>query len=266
MTVYQRLLHIQQTKQTRLCVGLDPLPGRLPKGVHRNVAYFLLEIFDATLPYSCAYKFNLAFFERMGSTGLHTLEHLLRTIYEVTASEDHRPILIADVKRSDVPHTAATYASAYLDFFPFDAVTVNPLLGSDSIQPFLRFSNSLVFLLAVTSNPGASDFLLAPCGDRPLFERIVEKTATLASHERIGYVVGATYPEIFRSLRSAYPSHFFLVPGIGAQGGDMAQLREANQNRPALFSISRSILYASLSIDFAEAARRQAERFQQESW
>jgi len=265
MSVYQRLLQIQQKKQTRLCVGLDPFPGRLPKGVPRDVAFFLLEIFEATLPYTCAYKFNIAFFERMGSDGFHMLEYLLQVIYEETAG-DERPILIADAKRSDVPHSAMIYASTYLDIFPFDAVTVNPLLGIDSIQPFLKFSNGLVFLLAVTSNPGASDFLLAPCGDRPLFERIVEKTATIASHERIGYVVGATHPEIFRSLRSAYPSHFFLVPGIGAQGGDMTQLRQANQNRPALFTVSRSILYASLSEDFAKAARRQAEKFQQESW
>ncbi len=262
MTTYRRLLAIQQQKRTRLCIGLDPRPELLPQAVHGNVELFLKRIIEATLEHSCAYKLNLAYFEQLGSAGFRILEALLdffRTLPDT-------PILIADAKRSDVPHTATVYAHTYLHRFAFDAITINPLLGTDSLLPFLEFTEKLVFILALTSNPGAADFLLLQCQHRSLFEYILEHTAHLAPPEQIGYVVGATHPHLLHTVRQQYPDSFLLIPGIGAQGGHLQTVRELNGNHPALFAVSRSVLYASTAADFATAAQKAAAQLHQLSW
>ena len=259
---FAKLRQASHTNRSFLCVGLDPHPALLPE---KDVAVFNRAIIEATADLACCYKPNLAFYESMGPQGL---EVLLRTVEAVPS---HLPV-IADAKRGDIASTAEAYARALFDVYGFDAATVNPYLGTDSLAPFLERGDKGVFVLCRTSNPGGADLQgLAVAGDgasRPLYEAVAE-LARDRWNERgnVGLVVGATFPEELGRIRQLCPRLPFLLPGVGAQGAEIAAaVRNALDEDGAGFIIvsSRQILYASSGRDYARAARGAAEALRDE--
>ena len=245
-----------------LCIGLDPDPELMP-GV--GLLQFNKAIIDATADLVCAYKPNLAFYEAQGIEGLSALKQTVDYI------PDMIPV-IADGKRGDVGNTARAYAQALFVTFGFDAATVSPYLGYDSIAPFIDYADKGIFLLCRTSNQGALDFQSLACIESssrgrpgepiPLFQVVAQKAKEWNLRGNIGLVVGATYPQELRRIRQLCPEMVLLIPGIGAQGGDLASAaRYGTDERGgrAIISSSRQILYASWGKDFALAARRAAQ-------
>ena len=249
-----------RTNQSLLCVGLDPVPERMPVS---DTYEFNRQIIEATQDLVCAYKPNLAFYEAQGIEGLRALEKTLAAI------PGHIPV-IGDAKRGDIGPTAEAYARAMYDMWGFDAATVNPYLGRDAVEPFLAYRDRGVFLLCRTSNPGAREFqdLVAspPFGGdpRPLYEWVAVRGATWNEAGNVGLVVGATYPDELAALRELCPDMPFLVPGVGAQGGDLERaLRSGVDARGlgAIINASRQVLYASSDPkEFATAARSVAQQ------
>lgn len=257
MTFVEKLAAAIRKNRSLVCVGLDPDPALMPDGI--GIAEFNRAIIDATADVACAYKPNLAFYEALGIEGMRALE---ATVKQAPSSIP----IIADAKRSDIGNTARAYARALFDYFGFDAATVNPYLGLDSVEPFLRYEQKGVFVLCRTSNAGAADFQSLSCatenGARPLFHIVAEKAHVWNKAGNIGLVVGATYPDELKTVRSGYPDMPFLIPGIGAQGGDLGlTVRygvDATREKTIINS-SRQILYASKDKDFAVAARKAAQ-------
>ncbi len=239
-----------------VCVGLDPDPALMPEKV--SVLDFNKAVIDATSAFACAYKPNLAFYEALGQEGMAALAATVKHV------PSHIPV-IADAKRSDIGNTAKAYARALFDYFGFDASTVNPYLGGDSIEPFLEYRDKCAIILCRTSNAGAADFQSLICetkeGRRPLYEIVAARAASWNKYGNVGLVVGATYPEELKTIRSAYPDMPLLIPGIGAQGGDLALTVRYGVDLKAertIINSSRGIIYASRGKDFAEAAARAA--------
>src|SRR6266850_1873770 len=241
-----------EARDSILCVGLDPEPSLIPESFGRGpqaAVRFLRRIIRATADHVCAYKPNLAFYERYGSAAMDVLALTLQAI------PADIPVIL-DAKRGDVPNTSAAYADALFDSFHADAATVAPYVGLDSIEPFttgVRYA----LVLARTSNPGAGDFQDLEVAGRPLYERVVERCVERFSAERCGFVVGATYPDEARRLRAIAPDRLFLMPGIGSQGGDVSIALRAGMDANGggvLPSASRSVLYASRGDDFEKAA------------
>jgi orotidine-5'-phosphate decarboxylase len=256
MNFIEKSLTASRKNKSLLCVGLDPNPELMPDKV--DVFEFNKAIIDATSDLVCAYKLNLAFYEVLDSEGLDALKRTIKY------TPDDIPI-IGDAKRGDIGNTAKAYARAIFDNLGFDATTVNPYLGFDSIQPFLEYSDRGVFILCRTSNASAIDFQALQIEEegnyRPLFEIVALKAAKWNTHGNIGLVVGATYPEELRLIRQSHPDMPILIPGIGAQGGELASAVRYGINRHgenAIINSSRHIIYASSGKDFAEAARRVA--------
>ena len=259
---FDKLRQASQSNHSFLCVGLDPHPSLLPE---KDVAAFNRAIIEATADLACCYKPNLAFYEAMGPQGLEVLQRTVEAIPR------HLPV-IADGKRNDIASTAEAYARALFDVYGFDAATVNPYLGTDSLAPFLQRPDKGVFVLCRTSNPGGADLQgLAVTGDgasRPLYE-VVAELARDRWNERgnVGLVVGATFPGELGRIRQLCPRLPFLLPGVGAQGADVeAAVRNALDEDGAGFIInsSRQILYASSDRDYAQAARRAAQALRDE--
>ena len=259
---FAKLQQASQSNRSFLCVGLDPHPSLLPE---KDVAAFNRAIIEATADLVCCYKPNLAFYESMGPQGL---EVLMRT---VEAIPRHVPV-IADGKRGDIASTAEAYAHALFDVYGCDAATVNPYLGGDSLAPFLQRADKGIFVLCRTSNPGGADLqaraVVTDGTTRPLYE-VVAELARDRWNERgnVGLVVGATFPEELGHIRQLCPRLPFLLPGVGAQGADVAAaVRNALDEDGAGFIIvsSRQILYASSGRDYAQAARRAAEALRDE--
>jgi len=255
MNFTEKLLAAAQKNQSLLCVGLDPDPNLLPKGV--GVLEFNKKIIDSTSDLVCAYKLNLAFYEALDS-GFDVLKQTVKYIPDDIFT-------IGDGKRADIGNTSRAYASSIFDNLNFDAATVNPYLGFDSIEPFLKYTDKGVFILCRTSNAGAVDFQSLSCetesGLRPLFEVVALKAEEWNTYGNIGLVIGATYPEELRLLRQAHPDMPLLIPGIGAQGGDLSlavRYGVDKMGQKAIINSSRQIIYASRGEDFAEAARRVA--------
>jgi orotidine-5'-phosphate decarboxylase len=256
MGFFERLNQAIERNRSLVCVGLDPDPNRMPEGI--GVSEFNRAIIDATADLVCAYKPNLAFYEALGDKGLQALRQTLR----------HLPSgvpVIADAKRGDIGNVSAAYATALFDDLGFDAATVNPYLGFDSVQPFLAYRDRGVYVLCRTSNPGSGDFQELRCrfGDeeRPLYEIVALRASQWNTSGNVGLVVGATYAEELGAIRRAHPDVPLLVPGVGAQGGDLAgAVRHGADARGAgmIINSSRGILYASRGSDFAEAARQAA--------
>lgn len=248
-----------------LCVGLDPELDRLPDRIPRTpegVVQFNRAIVDATSDLVCAYKPNLAFYEAMGPDGLQCLLQTLKAI------PSHLPV-IADAKRGDVGHSAKGYARALYDVYGFDAVTVSPYLGEDSLLPFLDRADRGVFVLCRTSNPGASELqnlLVSESGTTcPLYEYVAWRVRRWNRHQNCGLVVGATAAEELRRIRLLAPDLPLLIPGVGVQGGDLAAARAAHHpDAPAIINASRSVIFASRGPDFATAARAAAQRLRDE--
>lgn len=250
-------------KQSYLCIGLDTDPDKLPTHLleyEDPVFEFNRAIIDATNDLCVAYKPNLAFYECRGASGWNSLQKTMRHVPEGIFT-------IADAKRGDIGNTSAMYARAFFESLDFDAVTVAPYMGSDSVKPFLEFKDKWVILLALTSNPGASDFQLKRLDHGGLFyEEVIKKALEWGTSEQLMFVCGATRAEQFGQLRALAPDSFFLVPGVGAQGGDLQTLSLSGMNDwcGLLVNSSRQILYASSGQDFAEAARAEALRVQAE--
>jgi orotidine-5'-phosphate decarboxylase len=255
-----------QKKQSFLCVGLDSDIQKIPEfllDTSDPIFYFNQKIIDATAPYTVAYKPNLAFYESNGLEGWNSLEktvHYLRDKYPDI-------FLIADAKRGDIGNTSAMYARTFFETYNFDAVTIAPYMGEDSVTPFLGYPDKWVILLALTSNKGAFDFQFVTDenGDK-LFEKVLRKSQNWAGSENMMYVVGATKAEELAGIRKIVPEHFLLVPGVGAQGGSLSEVSKYGMNDQCglLVNSSRAILYASSTPDFAEKAGEAANEVQLE--
>jgi len=237
-----------------VCVGLDPVLEKIPphlEKVENPTYHFLREIIEATKDYVAAYKPNFAYFEALGPEGLLTLQKVIQGIPKDIA-------IIGDAKRGDVGHSSAMYAKAIFETFQCDAVTVSPYQGFDALEPFFNYSDKGTIVLCLTSNPGAADFQLP----EDLFLRVARKVGEWNVSKNCGLVVGATRPEQIGAIREESGPMPYLIPGVGAQGGDLEQtLRfvEDGTSFPCLINASRSILYASSGSDFAEAAHRSAQ-------
>ena len=255
-----------KTKRSFLCVGLDPVIENIPKHLLKYdnpVLEFNKEIIDATKDLCVAYKPNTAFYESMGLKGWETLiktwEYIPKNIFT-----------IADAKRGDIGNTSAMYADAFFNVsksqMSFDAITVAPYMGKDSVSPFLAYNDKWVILLALTSNAGHSDFQLHESTDGRLYEEVIRISSTWADSERLMYVVGATRGAEFKNIRRLAPDNFLLVPGVGAQGGSLAEVCKFGLNNECglLVNSARSIIYAGSGPDFAEKAREEALKLQQE--
>jgi len=264
------LFHLIQQKKSFLCVGLDSDLNKIPKhllGAEDPVFEFNKKIIDATLPFAVAYKPNLAFYESRGIKGMVSLEKTMNYL-EKFSSEI---FTIADAKRGDIGNTSTQYAVSVFDKaasgFSFDAITVAPYMGEDSVKPFLAFPGKWAIVLALTSNKGSDDFqLFADENETRLFERVLERTSKWGTPDNIMFVVGATKAEMLEGIRKIVPDHFLLVPGVGAQGGDMNAVAKygLNDHCGLLVNASRSILFASDGTDFTEKAAREALSMQKE--
>ena len=253
-------------KQSYLCVGLDTDIRKLPAHLlHESDPVFAFNraIIDATAEYTVAYKPNIAFYEAMGPRGWESLQ---KTIEYIPTD----CFTIADAKRGDIGNTSGLYAQTFFDpsaaGLNFDAVTVAPYMGHDSILPFLEYPGKWVILLALTSNPGSADFQRQRIGEQELFEIVMETAQTWATPDQLMFVVGATQADQLARIRAIAPDHFLLVPGVGAQGGSLAEVSRVGMNAGVglLVNASRSILYASGGTDFAERAANEARALQQE--
>jgi orotidine-5'-phosphate decarboxylase len=247
-------------RRSYLCVGLDTDPERVPEhllGEPDPVLAFNRAIIAATADLCVAYKPNTAFYEALGPAGWETLRG-------TRAAIPRTHLAIADAKRGDIGNTARRYARAFYEALDFDALTVAPYMGRDSVEPFLEHEGRWAVLLALTSNPGSADFQRMAEHGEALHERVLRLSAGWAGAERLMYVLGATHPEDFARLRALAPEAFFLVPGVGAQGGDLDALSRAGMNPRCglLVNSSRGILYAGDGPDFADAAREAARDLQ----
>lgn len=248
-------------KRSYLCVGLDTDPEKIPAHLHDledPVFEFNRQIIDATRDFCVAYKPNTAFYEALGSKGWETLK---KTADYIGASH----LRIADAKRGDIGNTSERYASAFFKAMDYDAITVAPYMGEDSVKPFVSCEGKWIILLAHTSNPGSADFQLFG-HERKLFEEVIIKSQRWVASDQLMYVVGATRADRIREIRQLAPDHFFLVPGVGAQGGSLEEVSKEGMNKDCglLVNASRSIIYASSGKDFAEAARSEAKKLQVE--
>jgi orotidine-5'-phosphate decarboxylase len=265
MTAEELYRNIQQ-KKSYLCVGLDTDYKKIPRMLldHEYPVYeFNKRIIDATAEVAIAYKPNLAFYESLGAAGYMSLE------MTITYLREHHPdmFIIADAKRGDIGNTSRMYAHSYFHTLDCDAITLSPIMGHDSIAPFLEADGKWAILLALTSNDGAADFqqLKLEDGER-FFERVISTSATWGTINNLMYVVGATRATILSEVRKLIPNHFLLVPGIGQQGGSLGEVAKHGMNDRCgmIVNASRSILYADVTNRFEEAARDEAYRLQQE--
>jgi len=253
MKFVDKLLLAGRRNRSLLCIGLDPDVTLMPKA---GLFDFNKAIIDATADLTCAYKPNLAFYEALGMDGIKVLQKTIEHI------PDFIPV-IGDGKRADIGNTAKAYAKALFETFGFDAATVNPYLGHDSVQPFLEYEDKGIFILCRTSNPGAVDFQsLIDAQGTPLYEAVARKAREWDTRGNIGLVVGATYPDELKAIRQLCPEMPLLIPGIDAQGGDLALAVKNGIDaggEKAIIAVSRQVLYASKGKDFAKAARQSAQ-------
>jgi len=255
------LVELIKRKKSFLCVGLDTDPDKLPISLKNDpdgVFEFNKAIIESTLPFAVSYKLNIAFYEAMGIKGWDILQ---RTIDLIPPRE---ALIIADAKRGDIGNTAARYGKAFFETLNCDAITVNPYMGEDSITPFLAYEGKWSIVLGLTSNTGAKDIELLKLEDgRYVFEAAMSATAKLGTSEQIMFVVGATQTQYLERIRIVAPDHFLLIPGVGAQGGELTDLKVLMTSEVGiLVNSSRQIIYASSDVDFAEASAIEAEKLQ----
>ncbi|GGZ29581.1 orotidine 5'-phosphate decarboxylase [Echinicola pacifica] len=259
----QTLYNNIKQKSSFLCVGLDTDLEKIPSHLLKEkdpIFAFNKQIIDNTADYAVAYKPNIAFYEALGPSGWESLQKTL----------DYIPkdiFTIADAKRGDIGNTSKLYAKAFFEVMNFDSITVAPYMGEDSVSPFLEFEDKWVILLALTSNAGSHDFqVLNSEQNKPLFAHVLEKSQQWGTDQNMMYVVGATRGEKIAEVRKYAPDHFFLVPGVGAQGGSLEEVAKYGMNSTCglLVNSSRGILYASSGDDFGNAASKEAQKLQQE--
>lgn len=250
-------------KSSYLCVGLDTDINKVPRHLldHKDPVFeFNKQIIDATHDLCIAYKPNIAFYEALGPKGWESLQKTVEYIPKECFK-------IADAKRGDIGNTSSLYAKAFFQEMNFDSLTVAPYMGEDSVTPFLEFKGKWVILLAHTSNPGSSDFQLLRSGTgNLLYEDVIIRSQKWATADNMMYVVGATHPDKMEGIRKLAPHHFFLVPGVGAQGGSLEDISKAGLNKECglIVNSARAIIYASGDQDFAAEARREAMKVQVE--
>lgn len=254
--------------ESLLCVGLDPVPEKLPESIRssypsvtKQVFHFCREVIEATLPYACAYKPNLAFFEAMGPDGMDVFR-------EVRAQIPFSRIVIADAKRGDIGHTAQRYRTAFYENYDVDAITLSPLMGFDTLESFLDDSQRGVYALTLTSNPGSEDFFKKPFAGYPMMSHyIAHRLSELqkSSTGHVGMVVGATQADLLGEVVAEHPRGSLLIPGIGAQGGSVNELIEALKDHPGVpvISVSRSIIYAGSGDDWNERVAESARHYKE---
>jgi orotidine-5'-phosphate decarboxylase len=260
-------LHEQiQRKKSFLCVGLDSDVRKLPTSLQREphpMLAFNKAIVDATAPYTVAYKPNLAFYEACGADGWVQLEETVRYIRQRYPNI----FIIADAKRGDIGNTSRLYAEAFFEKMDVDAVTLSPYMGRDTVQPFLEYSGRWAVLLALTSNPSASDFELVTGADgKMLYERVLQTSMQWGNPDNTMYVVGATKAEMLSGIRRIAPEHFLLIPGVGEQGGSLDEVARLGMNSRCglLVNSSRAIIFADSSENFAAAAGKKAREMQEQ--
>lgn len=255
----QQLLQQIIKKKSFLCVGLDTDLKLIPKhllSAADPVFEFNKAIIDATHDVAIAYKPNIAFYESLGVKGWRSLEKTMEYLGQFKGEV----FTIADAKRGDIGNTSKMYAKAFFENMDFDSVTVAPYMGEDSVTPFLEYKNKWVILLGLTSNKGSNDFQFLQTPEGKLYETVIRKAQQWGSPDQLMFVAGATHPEEFKNLRALAPDYFFLVPGVGAQGGDMEAIciNGMNTTGGLIINSARQIIYASANTDFAEAARKAA--------
>lgn len=251
------------SRQSYLCVGLDTDPAKLPKhlqGQPDAMLTFNKAIIDATLPHCVSYKINTAFYEALGVRGWEIMEETVRYIPDTHFT-------IADAKRGDIGNTSAQYAKAFFETLNFDAITVAPYMGEDSVKPFLEFKDKWTILLGLTSNSGATDFERQPMASgKYLYEEVLTTASSWGTADNLMFVIGATQADAFTHIRQFTPQHFYLVPGVGAQGGSLREISEKAMIADCglLVNVSRAIIYASGKEDFAQEAAVIAQQYQYE--
>jgi len=264
MTARELFQHILK-KKSFLCVGLDPEISKLPAclaELEEPIFEFNRQIIDATHRYAVAYKPNFAFYESYGARGMAALDKTVRYINKL----DTNIFIIADAKRGDIGNTSKMYARAVFGEMPFDAVTVAPYMGEDSVTPFLSYGGKWAIILALTSNRGADDFQYHTDKGQRLFERVLTLSQRWGTIDNLMYVVGATRAEMLADIRKIVPDHFLLVPGVGAQGGSLEEVARYDMNNQCglLVNSSRGIIYADSSDNFADVAGEKAREMQEE--
>ncbi|PID30474.1 MAG: orotidine-5'-phosphate decarboxylase [Candidatus Cloacimonadota bacterium] len=259
MNFTEKVIEVIKNRNSNVCVGLDIDLEKIPSILKNDpdpIYKFTKEIIDSTKEYAAAFKPNFAFFECYGPKGIETLQRITEEMGEDI-------VKIADAKRGDIGNTSVRYSKAVFDFFKFDCVTVNPYMGKDSVLPFLEDESKGVFALALTSNKGSQDFQMQKLADgRYLYEKVIESLNRWNEKKNLGLVVGATHPNMFEGIRKLTPDMPYLIPGIGAQGGDLENTVKyafVEEKRLALINSSRGIIYASSGSDFAEEAGRKAK-------
>ena len=262
----KELIQQIREKQSFLCVGLDTDLKKIPQHLLAEddpIFAFNKAIIDAIAPYCVSYKPNLAFYEAFGVKGLMAFEKTVKYLKQQYPNH----FIIADAKRGDIGNTSAMYARTFFEEYDVDSLTVAPYMGEDSVSPFLGYEGKWVILLALTSNKGSHDFQLteSPDGER-LFEKVLRRSQQWANDEQMMYVVGATQGQMFEDIRRLAPTHFLLVPGVGAQGGSLQEVCKYGMNRDCglLVNSSRGIIYASQGEDFAEVAAQKARELQEQ--
>ena len=236
----KRLLDRCNKTNNRLCIGLDIDPDKLPSCISdfNSVEAYTKDIIDSTIAFCPVYKPNFAFYERFGSKGFALLENIVSYIGD-------KAITIADAKRGDIGNTSKHYANSIFNHFGFDAITISPYMGSDSITPFINDKSKGVFVLCLTSNNSSKDFQFTTKNNTNLYEIVADKTQSLNDNDNLGLVVGATNKDQMLSLREKTPFLSWLIPGIGAQGGDLEiSVKTGNKNGLGIINVSRSIIYA----------------------
>lgn len=256
------LVHHILSKKSYLCVGLDTDIAKLPPHLQTQadaIFQFNKAIIDATKDHCVAYKINTAFYEALGVKGWEAMEQTVRYIPDTHFK-------IADAKRGDIGNTSAQYAKAFFEVLPFDAITVAPYMGSDSIKPFLEYKDKWTIVLGLTSNSGAQDFEMQKVGDEFLYQKVLRTVSQWGTPDNLMFVVGATQAAAFDAIRKIAPEHFYLVPGVGAQGGSLQEISQQALIKDCglLVNASRAIIYASSGEDFAEKAKAVAQQYQNE--
>jgi orotidine-5'-phosphate decarboxylase len=261
----QQLVDQIKKKNSFLCIGLDVDLEKIPQHLLKledPIFEFNKQIIDATHHLTVAYKLNIAFYEAYGIKGWQALHKTIDYL-----NQNHSEIFtIADAKRGDIGNTSTRYAKAFFEDLNFNSITVAPYMGSDSVEPFLAFADKFTILLALTSNKGGLDFQVLQSDDRKIYEHVLKTALTWKNAENLMFVIGATRPEYFKTIRKIVPHHFLLVPGVGAQGGNLQDVCKYGLNNDVglLINSSRGIIYASNGTDFAQKAMESALKLQKE--
>lgn len=249
-------------KKSYLCIGLDTDLTLIPKHLQQQpnaIITFNKAIIDATKEYCVSYKINTAFYEALGTKGWEIMEETLHYI-------PNTHFKIADAKRGDIGNTSSRYAKAFFETLPFDAITVTPYMGEDSIKPFLEYENKFTIVLGLTSNKGANDFEMLKTGENYLYEEVIKKVATWGTPNNLMFVVGATQAKELAGIRQIIPNHFLLIPGIGFQGGSLKEVSQSgfNNNIGILVNVSRAIIYAGNNEEYAKDVKQIAIEYNTE--